>query len=125
MLKAYKYTLKVRQGRKSGKYASKRWEFMTKAEMSQLQEVARKYSQYGYTLLEICEFMNDQPKELPFNQKLNMVRFVLSNICNCPEYFNIQEAAEMFDISPEDLLNYVKENKIDYIIKVSIENEVK
>ena len=89
---------------------------MTKAEMSQLQEVARKYSQYGYNLFEICKLMDEQPKERSFKLKLDTVRFNLSHICDCSEYFTINEMAALIEIEPGELWNYIKENNIEYLI---------
>ena len=89
---------------------------MTKAEMSQLQEVAKKYSQYGYDLFKICELMNEQPKELSFKRKLDTVRFTLSHICDCSEYFTLDEMAALLEIEPEELWNFIQENNIGYRI---------
>ena len=89
---------------------------MTKAEMSQLQEVARKYSQYGYDLFKICELMNEQPKELSFKRKLDTVRFTLSHICDCSEYFTLDEMAALLEVEPDELLNFIEENGIAYRI---------
>lgn len=89
---------------------------MTKAEMSQLQEVARKYSQYGFNLFEVCKLMDKQPKEYPFKRRLNKVRHTLSQVCNCSEYFTFEDMAEILGVDPRDLWNYVKENGIEYLI---------
>lgn len=89
---------------------------MTKAEMSQLQEVARKYSQYGYTLFEICDLLDEQPKEYSFKRRVNAVRYNLSHICVCSEFFTLEEMAELLEVDPEELWDYVKENDIEYRI---------
>lgn len=98
---------------------------MTKAEMSQLQEVARKYSQYGFNLFEVCKLMDKQPKEYPFKRRLNKVRHTLSQVCNCSEYFTFEDMAEILGVDPQELWDYVQENNIGYLILYTPEHKDK
>ena len=68
---------------------------MTSEEKHELQAVAARYEKYGYTFIELLRLISAAPKDYSFRKVINTLRARLGANYNEPEYFSIEEVAEM------------------------------
>jgi hypothetical protein len=88
---------------------------MDKKELEAVQRVARKYAEYGYTVIDIINYMQEFPEERPFKWRLNAVKFWLCKRHDVEEYFTLDEMAELFEVEPNVLLERLKMLGIEYL----------
>lgn len=84
------------------------------SEFEQIQEVVREYSKYGVTFMDVHGIMANLPQEYSFRRKLNTARCFLSKHYDVQEFFNIEDAAELMDMTISELWDFVKENNIGF-----------
>lgn len=88
------------------------------SEFEQIQEVVRKYSKYGVTFMDVHGIMANLPQEYSFKRKLNTARCFLSKHYDVQEFFNIEDAAELMDMTVSETWDFVKENNIGFRIEL-------
>lgn len=68
---------------------------MTTEEKRKLQDVAARYEKYGYTFIGLLRCISNAPKEFSFRKSINILRATLGITLGEPEYFSLEEAAEL------------------------------
>ena len=88
------------------------------SEFEQIQEVARKYSKYGVTFMDVQGMIANLPQEYSFRRKLNTARCFLIKQYGEQEYFSIEDTAELLNMTIEEAWDFVKENNIGFRVDV-------
>lgn len=86
--------------------------------IEKIQEVAKKYSKYGVTFMDVCGIMANLPQEYSFKRKLNTALCFLSEQYGEQEYFSIEDTAELLNMTISETWDFVKENNIGFRIEV-------
>lgn len=83
---------------------------MTSDEKKQLQNLAAKYEPYGYTFVGLLRMISDAPKDYSFSRTINALRASLGVKHGEPEYYTIDEVAELVGDTKEELIKRINVN---------------
>lgn len=86
--------------------------------IEKIQEAAKKYSKYGVTVMDVYGIIANLPQEFSFKRKLNIARCFLSERYGESEFFKIEDAAELLNMTVSETWDFVKENNIEFRIEV-------